>query len=232
MKDIYDIVQDEIFDNLNKSVKILTVSNVTTVFTITLCDNKWIRVGQDLTDLGGKLWRITEIDIDGVITCTKPTGATNLVKYQVLTIKQPIFIFGTRINANNDYLKLGRDSRLKLPLIWLVESVSEEEYGVKSNLERKSSIRVLFLDDNNPKQYQTNDYRLNVVSPMIGLKNAFIKAVLDNRLFNELDSWNTRPFTRLGTESEKGFEANILDENLSGVELSITLPIRKVNCNC
>ena len=145
MKDIYDIVQDEIFDNLNKSVKILTVSNVTTVFTVTLCDNKWIRVGQDLTDLGGKLWRITEIDINGVITCTKPTGATDLVKYQILTIKQPIFIFGTKINANNDYLKLGRDSRLKLPLIWLVESVSEEEYGVKSNLERKSNIRVLFF---------------------------------------------------------------------------------------
>jgi hypothetical protein len=133
---------------------------------------------------------------------------------------------------SNYYLKLGRDSRLKLPLVWLVESVTEEEYGVRSNLERKSSIRVLFLDNNNPKQYQTNDYRLNVVSPMIGLKDAFIKAVLGNTLFNDLESWNTRPFTRLGVESDKGFEANILDENLSGVELSITLPIRKTNCKC
>ena len=232
MKDIYDIVQDEIFNKLNKSVKILTVSNVTTVFTVELCDNKWIRVGQDLTDVGGKLWKITAISSTGVITCNKPIGATNLVKYQVLTIKQPFFLFGTQVNANNTYLKLNKYSRLKLPLVWLVESISETEYGVRSNIERKSSIKVLFLDDNNPKQYLTNDYRLNVVSPMIGLKDAFIKTILNNNLFDDLESWNTKPFTRLGAESDNGFINNIIDENLSGVELTITLPIRKTNCKC
>ena len=82
------------------------------------------------------------------------------------------------------------------------------------------------------KKYLTNDYRLNVVSPMIGLKDSFVSTVIKNTLFDDLDNWNTKPFTRLGTESSTGFEANILDENLSGVELTITLPIRKTNCKC
>ena len=232
MKDIYNIVQDEIFTLLDKSVKITSVSNISTVFTVELCHNKWVRVGQDLTDTDDKLWRITSIDIDGIITCNKPTGATDLVKHQTLTIKQPIFIFGTQINANNTYLKLNKDSRLKLPLVWLVASINEEEFGVRSSIERKSSIKVLFLDDNNPKQYLTNDYRLNVVSPMIGLKDEFIRVVQDNNLFETLDNWNVKTFDRLGQESDNGFINNIIDENLSGVELTITLPIRKTNCKC
>ena len=232
MKDIFDIVKDEIVDKIDLTVKVVSVSNVGSVFTIELCNNKWLRVGQFLSD-GVKNWLITDIDSVGIITCTKPTGATNIAKRQILTIKAPTFMSGTKLAVNSEWLSLTNDMRNKLPLIWLLESIDEQEFGIKSAIERKSKIRVLFLDDNNPKQYLIKDYRKNVVSPMLGLKDGFNEAIKKNLIFDYIESWIVKPFTRFGTENENGYLKNILDADLSGVQEDITLPIyKRKECKC
>lgn len=233
MKDIFDIVKDEIVDKIDKTVKIISVSNVGSVFTIELCNNKWLRVGQNLND-GTHLWKVTSINSVGIITSTKPTGATDLVKRQILTLKTPTFLAGTKIAVNNEWLLKDNDLRNKLPLIWLLESIDEQEFGIKSAIERKSKLRILFLDDNNPKQYaKVNDFRKNTVIPMLNLKDSFNEAVEKNHLFDYVESWNTKPFTRFGTENENGMLKNILDADLSGVQEDITLPIyKRKECKC
>jgi hypothetical protein len=232
MKDIFDIVKDEIIDKIDLTVKVISVSNVGSVFTIELCNNKWIRPNQYLND-GSHNWLITAINSNGIITATKPNGATNIVKRQSLTIKAPTFMSGTKIAVNSEWLNLTNDLRNKLPLIWLLESVEEQEFGVKSSIERKSKTRVLFLDDNNPKQYLIKDYRKNVVSPMLGLKDSFVDAINKNLIFDYIESWGSKPFTRFGTENENGYLNNILDADLSGVQLDITLPIyKRKDCKC
>jgi hypothetical protein len=234
MRDIYDIVKDEIFDNINTEVKVLRVISVVgTTQKIEVCNNKWVRIGQYMTDSSNKQWKVIDIDSNGYISLTKPTGATDIVKRQILDVKSPIWLFGTHISANNEYLQKGVDSRLKLPIIWLVENIGEEEYDQTSNIERRSDIRVFFLDDNNPEQFDNVDYRQKVVSPMIALKDEFLRVINSNVLFENYGSCRTRPITRFGNEDEKGSFENILDENLSGVELRITLPINKSgNCKC
>lgn len=232
MKDIFDIVKDEIVDKIDLTVKVISVSNTGNTFTIELCNNKWLRVGQNLND-GTHLWKVTSIDSVGIITATKPTGATDLVKRQVLTIKTPTFLTGTKIAVNSEWLNLDNDLRNKLPLIWLLESIEEQEFGIKSAIERKSKIRVLFLDDNNPKQYLVKDFRKNTVIPMLNLKDSFNEAVEKNHLFDYIENWNVKPFTRFGTENENGFLKNILDADLSGVQEDITLPIyKRKECKC
>lgn len=232
MKDIFDIVKDEIVDKIDKTVKVISVSNTGNTFTIELCNNKWLRVGQNLND-GTHLWKVTGINSVGIITATKPTGATDIVKRQVLTIKTPTFLAGTKIAVNGEWLGLGNDTRNKLPLIWLLESIDEQEFGIKSAIERKSKIRVLFLDDNNPKQYLVKDFRKNTVIPMLNLKDSFNEAVNKNHLFDYVESWSVKPFTRLGIENENGTLKNILDADLSGTQLDITLPIyKRKECKC
>jgi len=232
MKDIFDIVKDEIIDKIDLTVKVISVSNVGSIFTIELCDNKWVRVNQYLNN-GTHNWLITAINSNGIITATKPTGATNITKRQILTIKTPTFLAGTKIAVNNEWLDLDNDMRNKLPLIWLLESIEEQEFGIKSSIERKSKIRVLFLDDNNPKQYLIKDYRKNVVSPMLGLKDGFNDAINKNLIFDYIESWSSKPFTRFGTENENGYLKNILDADLSGVQQDITLPIyKRKECKC
>ena len=231
-KDIFDIVKEEIVDKIDLTVKVISVSNTGNTFTIELCNNKWLRVGQNLND-GTHLWKVTGINSFGIITATKPTGATDLVKRQILTIKQPTFLAGTKIAVNGEWLNLDNDTRNKLPLIWLLESIEEQEFGIKSAIERKSKIRVLFLDDNNPKQYLVKDFRKNTVIPMLNLKDSFNDAVNKNHLFDYIESWNSKPFTRLGIENENGTLKNILDVDLSGTQLDITLPIyKRKECKC
>lgn len=233
MIDIYDIVKNEIFSNINLDVKVIDVVATGVTNVVTLCNNKWIRVGQYLTDSSDRLWQITSIASNGDVSLKKPTGASDLSKRDILTVKSPKFLFGTHISANNEYTLRGNDNRVKLPLIWLVESIQETEYGIMSSKERDSQIRLYFLDDNNPTQYLNEDFRLNVVSPMIALKDEVIRVIQNNRLFDILENWQTRPITRFGNENEKGYFENILSDNLSGVELVITLPIFKTgSCKC
>jgi hypothetical protein len=232
MKDIFDIVKDEIIDKIDLTVKVVSVSNVGSIFTIELCNNKWVRVNQYLND-GTHNWLITAINSNGIITATKPSGSSNITKRQILTIKEPTFMSGTKLAVNSEWLSLTNDMRNKLPLIWLLESIEEQEFGIKSSIERKSKIRVLFLDDNNPKQYLIKDYRKNVVSPMLGLKDSFNDAIKKNLIFDYIESWNIKPFTRFGTENENGYLNNILDADLSGVQLDITIPIyKRKECKC
>lgn len=237
MRDIYDIVQEEIFDLIDNTVKIIVATPVSgNSQTLELCSNKWIRVGQSLIDSDDKQWAITSIDSDGLVTVTKPVGGTDLVRNQTLTIKSPRFLFGTHRSADDEYkikVENDADNRDQLPLIWLIESITETEYDKTKTKERDSDLRLYFLDDNNPEQYMNADYRRNVVSPMIGLKDEFIRVIQSNVLFDLLGTWRTRPITRFGNEDEKGYFENILSDNLSGVELRITLPIfKKTRCKC
>ena len=238
MVDIYDIVQDEIFDLMDNTVKIISASVLSGEGTqlIELCANKWIRVGQSMTDIYDKEWIIQSISSIGLVTVLKPTGGSDLERNDILTIKSPKFLFGTHRSADDEYkdrVYKDADNRNQLPLIWLVESISETEYDYTKTKERDSDIRLYFLDDNNPEEYMNDDYRRNVVSPMIGLKDEFIRVVQNNILFDKLVSWKTRPITRFGNEDEKGYFENILSDNFSGVELRVTLPIFKTTrCKC
>ena len=233
MKDIYDIVQDEIFSKLNNEVKIVSASALSGgTQTIVLCVQKWVRVGTYLKDVSNKNWLIQSIT-DNEIVVKKPTGATNLSVNQTLTLIEPKFLFGTRISADNEYKKTSNDNRNKLPLIWLVENIRETEYNYGSAIERDASLRFYFLDDNNPKQYLNEDYRKNVVTPMIGLKDEFLRIVRSNKIFQTYESVDIRTITRFGNETEQGVIENILSDNLSGLELSIKLSVkRKKECNC
>jgi hypothetical protein len=234
MRDIYDIVQDQIFAKMNTDVKILSFdapSGGSQV--VKLCNNKWIRVGQVLTDIDPKEWVITSIAANGDVTLTVPSGATALVKRQILAIKVPKFLFGSQVSANNEYRLRGQDSRVKLPLIWLVGNIKETEHSIRVLLERTSELRLFFLDDNNPKQFLTADYRLNVVSPMIALKDEFKRVIKKSPLFDVVEAWNTRTITRFGNEAESGVVSDILSDSLSGVELVVSLPIFKSgSCKC
>ena len=73
---------------------------------------------------------------------------------------------------------------------------------------------------------------MQVIQPMIGLKDEFLEIIKKNRNFKTLEDVKIKYFSRFGTESAQGFEKNILDANLSGLVLQINLRKYKGNCNC
>jgi hypothetical protein len=67
---------------------------------------------------------------------------------------------------------------------------------------------------------------------MTKLADEFVKIVQSDRSFLRVDNWEIVEFSRFGTEQENGYFKNILDANLSGVELKIKLTKYKENCKC
>jgi hypothetical protein len=65
------------------------------------------------------------------------------------------------------------------------------------------------------------------------LANEFLNTLENDPNYQTLTQWEIIEFSRFGTEQDNGFFQNILDANLSGVELRMTLTRFKNNiCKC
>jgi hypothetical protein len=194
------------------------------------CLTKWARVGKKLYDEVGNEFLITDIEPNVWIKATNKDLVTLNGK---VYLNAPFFISGTKLATSLEWTKKDRQIVNKTPLIWLLEFISLEKYGRESALDFNTELRIFFVDETNIAQYKNKEHRTNVVSPMGELLNEFIGAIRNDRAFKTLESYNVTTFSRFGTESEAGAFQNILDANLSGLELTITLNRFKKTCkNC
>jgi len=188
------------------------------------CDTSYARVGKYVTDpVNGNLL-ITGIETDEYLVAGNANG--------VLTLASPYFVPGTKISANNEWTKVSNDLTTKTPLVWLLHDVRYTRFGRESVYEWESDLRIFFLDETDIVNYLTKDHIDNVVVPMSKLAEKFIEVVKNDRNYKTLDTYEIINFTRFGTEQSNGYFQNILDANLSGVELRIKLTKYKENCKC
>ena len=194
------------------------------------CNTKWARVGKIVTDIDGNKYLITGVTVDFSIKISpinhvnEPTG--------ILYLPFPFWITGTKLATNTEWTKAEKDLMKKTPLAWLLEVIRVRKYGRESVVEFESDLRLFFLDETNVAQYYTADHRENVVYPMEKMAHEFINVVQDNRNFQTISNYEIITFSRFGVERENGMFQNVLDANLSGVELRITLSKFKENCKC
>lgn len=227
MTDIYQIVKDEIIANIDNSIHVQSVLAAGSEYTLTVCATKWARVGLKITDES-----LTEFTITGVssnqIVCTGVNPWNGHGQLQVYK-----FFIGTQMSTNKEWKEFDSDERKKVPFIWMVEPTKEEVQPRGSSVERISDLRLIFLDDNNVLSWQTTDTHEQRLYAIYQAVEYFVKAVKANRRFKRLEGFTVKNFTRLGKEMEEGFVANVIDANLTGVELRLSLPIYKASCrNC
>ncbi len=67
---------------------------------------------------------------------------------------------------------------------------------------------------------------------MGNLMQEFIKTGESLRMYKTVDEYTYKTFSRFGVETDQGAVENILDANLSGVSLNITLSKYRANCKC
>ncbi len=155
----------------------------------------------------------------------------DIITQDIVWSKPVFYLTGTRLSANSEWTMAGTDLTAKLPLIWLLETINETFGGRESSLERSSELRLFFLEETNVREFYTKDHREQVVQPMQQLALEFIRVVDSTPRFKVLDNYQIRTFSRFGVEEQKGVVRNILDANLSGVELQLTLDIfKEFNC--
>ena len=197
-----------------------------------ICNTKWMRVGQIVEDSNGYQYRIVSIEYDEYVTW-EPVLQSNTNDLEgVITLPEPYWITGTQLATNREWTISSPNLSSKLPLIWLLEVIRMRKYGMESTLDFDADIRMFFLDVTNPTQYYTEDHRNLVMYPMEKLCEEFLNVVNEDARFVRYDDYELITFSRFGTEQRDGMFANILDANLSGVELRIRLVKYKANCIC
>jgi|TARA_R110001592_G_scaffold87052_4_gene256978 hypothetical protein len=189
------------------------------------CDTKWARAGKPISNDAND-YILTEVDTDEYFKI----GDNQLSG--LFYIQRPYFLGGTRIAANREWTISTPKLMEKTPIIWLLHDINYKVYGKNDTRDWESALRIFFLDETNIVNYHTKDHTENVVIPMTKLATEFVEKIESDRSFETLLEWEILNFTRFGTENVSGSFQNILDANLSGVELRITLSKYKENCKC
>jgi len=195
------------------------------------CATKWARKGKILTDEDAFTYSVVSIIYDESIEGLNLFDP--LVKMNGnIFLPAPFYIHGTRYATNAEWLKTDSDLRRKTPIIWLLETTNETRFGKGDSRLFESDLRIFFLDETNVKDFLSDDHRREVVYPMQKLAEEFISVIDGDRSFKRLENYRIKSFSRFGVEDQSGVFQNILDANLSGVELSLTLTKYRKNCKC
>lgn len=224
--EISNIVKDLVLSIDNTIVGTFDEASGKTYF----CNTKWARIGKQVTDEGGDIYLITDIEPNEWIIAEPVNGQNDL--NGIVYLPELYWITGTKLAANMEWTKANKTVMSKTPLIWLVELIRYRKFGRESTIDFESDLRLFFLDETNVTQFYTADHRDNVVYPMEQLVNEFIGVIKANKSFETIENYEVITFSRFGVEQQNGMFKNILDANLSGVELRINLRKYKQNCKC
>jgi hypothetical protein len=195
------------------------------------CNTKWARKGKVISK-SGEEFLIDQIEYDQEIEASYLGSTIPSPELDgIIDLPSPFFISGTKIAVNNEWTKADNDLTKKTPIIWLLETMRERIFGRGDVRDREMELRIFFLDETNVAQFLTEDHRREVVFPMQKLVEEFIAAIGKDRRFRTIEDYSIRTFSRFGVEQEGGMFQNILDANLSGVELIITLTKYKAGCD-
>ncbi len=223
-EDIVRIVKD-IFSSIDFEAEILTnTDNGDGTHTLVLSDVSYLQKGFNQT-LGADEYTILSVDpttntvvVGGVATITVDTFFPYLVKFFFGNIRETA-------NELKDYLQ----SRDKTPMLYMYEEFRERfNEDPTTNIERESDLRLFFLTQADFQDWQRQDFQDNAIMPMRRLAERFIESVKNSKRVADLTTYETITKTRFGVfVSEKGINTAYWADNLSGIELRITIELNK-----
>lgn len=200
---------------------------------LTVCNPKWARVGMIVKDSLDNEYTVTAVDhVNSTITVT-PNGVY-VFTGTLLVLNKPYFFVGTPIATNKEWEQFNTDERKKVPFAWMLEPTKERVKPITDSIRRESDIFMIFLDSNDIEQWQTVDTHDNRLQALYNMVDEFIATVVRSfKFFSDNLEYDMKNFTKFGKETSEGMEKNIIDANLTGVELRLTLPIYELDgCKC
>ena len=223
MEDIVYIVEQEIVNKLDLSINVLEKANRN----IRVCDLKWARIGKGIFGSDDQAYIIESIDYStNIITLTDDFESPLGVAY----LERPSYKYGTPKTTNKEWSanELG-----VTPCIWLVEPVDETPQGTQSSVERESNLRLLLLDSRDSVNWLNKDIHNLRSKQLYAIQEEIKETIERNPIFKPISNFSSRNLTKLGTENAQGFEKNIIDSDLTALDLRLTLPIyKRSNCIC
>jgi len=143
----------------------------------------------------------------------------------------PLFIADTPAGTNSNLIDK-RSDIYRLPFIWLLEDFSTN-YELSRSVIVSPRLRLFFMNTNKESEWQEGKHRSECIEPMMNLCDQFLIDI-EKKVSGKIDKFTLKNRIRFGKYLDnKGHTSKIIDENLSGVELDIEIPIKKwaVGCN-
>lgn len=224
MKLTVDILEDFI-NTLNLTGVVNSFSDDGTNTTLEVDKTFHARTGMQLNVDGTDYPIVSVVNNQSIVVAGIVPTPTNY------TVPNPFYFHGTPIMTNANHISGAREAN-KVPMIYLYEILRERDMRIDSKIRRESDLRLFFLDSANFEEWNTDDHYSNRLLGLNNLVNEFEEAARNYSCCFYL--YNT-DFTRINHVNwgiffdNAGHKKQIFDDELTGVELSFTLPL--INCS-
>jgi hypothetical protein len=205
------------------------VDNSDGTFTLPICRTYWLKA-QDVITVDSVEYNVTDVTRDTSVTVTAASVPTELTFF----LDAPSFYHGTIVQTNQELSQASKDVADRSPMAYLFRDLTDDFKDETDILDRESSIRLFFLHDTNFSDYTTDSADTETLEPMRSMAYFFVEEVLKaSKLIGKIEDYSIRDYLKFGVENSSGYTENIFNDDFSGVELTITLPIlKKYLCAC
>lgn len=216
---------------VNAIAKTISPSSVSTIsagrYKIFTCKTLWLTVSYKIT-INAVIYTIVDIQPNEWI---EVTGASLPIK-QDFTIYTPFFLAATTIEQNKLMARI-KNSKDKLPLIWLHDITNERMIGDWENpVERESDCELYFLIDSKP-DWTRDQHKKYAILPMRALLFGFTEALGQAGTIGLVEDYDVKDHANFGVYVERGHEKKIFGDNLSGTSYAGNIPfLKNTNCEC
>lgn len=148
-------------------------------------------------------------------------------------IKPYNFYYGTQ-RMTKAVLDSEKDNTKRFPLVWFYSIYDETVNRNSEELEgQTASMRLFILDQSNFKDWVSLEHHNKVIEPLQVYIEELLNKIDDSSVVmeNGITSVNLRKHANFGQYQEEGHIAKIFSDDLSGVEMSLNVSIKKQN-NC
>lgn len=221
-----DIIE-ELVEGFNPTTQITgVVDNGGGSYTITVCNTLNIREKSPFK-VDGNSYTAKSVN-----TKTKEITYTTVVAPSVNDVVEgsvPFYFHGTPMATGSEITRI-LNSVNKLPMIYLLEIITDiKDNTPDSIIDRRSNVLLFFLDEANFGDWDTDQHYSEAIVPMMNYAELFVKYLENNSNIGVIDSYELTYHAKFGLniKTNGGHVQNLFPDKLSGVQLSITLPIRK-----
>lgn len=223
-----DIIQD-LISNWTLTVQIKSiVDNEDGTYLLNVCETYYL-TNQTKFSIDSVEYEVIEV-VDNVSILIKGVYIPVVTSF---ILEPPHFFHGTVYQTNAE-LSLIADCFDKTPMVYLRRTFEETKYGIESSIDRESNLSFYFLTQSDFANWHTADIDKLALKPMQNMAFHFIDMLTNHKHIGVIKDYKQIDNIKFATYiNEKGYQDQKFNDQLSGVQIDITLPIRRnYKCTC
>ena len=184
--------------------------------------------------IDGVEYVVDDFEINSYITVSATDGSDTPVTVNFFDIDVPLFLFGNPKMVSAELIKRINNGNGSWPYIWLVEiSNNSGTLDPAAAVTQTPSFNLFFLDSNDYENWSIQQHYDNDIYVMSNYINFVLSILKSRRDVYETDSitYTTTNHVNFGDYIvDEGMNERILNDNVTGVQLQVDLPIIIQTC--